>query len=127
MSQMRVVQKLDEFTAQYIDTALWSTLANRTDDDDSCLNAHVDRDDLSSVALAQVIRECREFQEVNEEDIDGRYSDAGHDFWLTREGHGCGFWDGDWPEPEASRLTTASEQAGEQPWYIGDDGLVHIY
>lgn len=22
---------------------------------------------------------------------------AGHDFWLTRNGHGAGFWDGDWP------------------------------
>jgi hypothetical protein len=22
----------------------------------------------------------------------------GHDAWLTREGHGCGFGDGDWPE-----------------------------
>jgi hypothetical protein len=22
----------------------------------------------------------------------------GHDFWLTRQGHGAGFWDGDWPE-----------------------------
>ena len=21
---------------------------------------------------------------------------AGHDFWLTRNGHGAGFWDGDW-------------------------------
>lgn len=20
----------------------------------------------------------------------------GHDFWLTRNGHGAGFWDGDW-------------------------------
>ena len=23
---------------------------------------------------------------------------AGHDFWLTRNGHGAGFWDGDWPK-----------------------------
>lgn len=22
---------------------------------------------------------------------------AGHDFWLTQNGHGAGFWDGDWP------------------------------
>ena len=22
---------------------------------------------------------------------------AAHDFWLTRNGHGAGFWDGDWP------------------------------
>jgi hypothetical protein len=22
---------------------------------------------------------------------------AGHDLWLTSQGHGAGFWDGDWP------------------------------
>ena len=26
---------------------------------------------------------------------------AGHDFWLTRNGHGAGFWDGDWIAPVA--------------------------
>ena len=24
------------------------------------------------------------------------YQQFGHDLWLTHEGHGCGFWDGDW-------------------------------
>src|SRR5690606_5349913 len=38
------------------------------------------------------------------------YSDErfGHDFWLTRNGHGAGFWDRDElnikPEPEAANL-----------------------
>lgn len=38
---------------------------------------------------------------------------ATFDFWLTRNGHGAGFWDGDWPVPAATRLTEASEKAGE--------------
>ena len=28
---------------------------------------------------------------------DGELARAGHDFWLTRNGHGAGFWDGDLP------------------------------
>ena len=24
----------------------------------------------------------------------------GHDFWLTRNGHGAGFWDGDWDDAD---------------------------
>jgi|TARA_R110000744_G_scaffold366338_1_gene475354 hypothetical protein len=24
----------------------------------------------------------------------------GHDFWLTRNGHGAGFWDGDWNDAD---------------------------
>ena len=28
---------------------------------------------------------------------DDEIEQAGHDFWLTRNRHGAGFWDGDWP------------------------------
>ena len=50
---------------------------------------------------------------------------AGHDFWLTRQGHGAGFWDGDWPEPYAAMLTKGAECYGEFQTYAGDDGLIH--
>tara|TARA_R100001530_G_scaffold106025_1_gene74048 strand:- start:761 stop:1126 length:366 start_codon:yes stop_codon:yes gene_type:complete len=40
-------------------------------------------------------------------------SQAGHDFWLTRQGHGAGFWDGDWSEPFAKLLSAGSECYGE--------------
>ena len=50
---------------------------------------------------------------------------AGHDFWLTRCGHGAGFWDGDRPEPAATVLTKASKAYGEVDLYIGDDGKVY--
>lgn len=26
----------------------------------------------------------------------GDLGQLGHDFWMTSQGHGCGFWDGDW-------------------------------
>jgi hypothetical protein len=51
---------------------------------------------------------------------------AGHDFWLTRNGHGAGFWDGDWPEPAATELTDAAHAAGEISAYLGDDGFIHL-
>lgn len=35
-----------------------------------------------------------EIQEYIDENFD--YEAAGHDFWLTRNHHGAGFWDGDW-------------------------------
>ncbi len=50
---------------------------------------------------------------------------AGHDFWLTRNRHGAGFWDGDYPEPAASQLTKASHNYGEVSLYVGDDNLIH--
>jgi hypothetical protein len=39
---------------------------------------------------------------------------AGHDLAMTRNGHGVGFWDGDWPKPQAQWLTDACETVGQQ-------------
>lgn len=50
---------------------------------------------------------------------------AGHDFWLTRCGHGAGFWDGDWPEPAATALTEASKAFRNVDLYVGDDGEIN--
>lgn len=51
---------------------------------------------------------------------------AGRDFWYTRNGHGCGFWDGDWPEPYATALTDASKAFKSVDVYLGDDGKVYL-
>ncbi|MCU9611740.1 hypothetical protein OEK97_27930, partial [Escherichia coli] len=50
---------------------------------------------------------------------------AGHDFWLTHNGHGAGFWDGDWPEPFATQLTNAANEFNEIDLYVGDDQQIH--
>jgi len=63
----------------------------------------------------------------NAADIAGECDRAGHDFWLTRNGHGAGFWDGDWPDDAGGRLTEASKKYGEFNLYVGDDGLIHGY
>ena len=34
---------------------------------------------------------------------------AGRDFHFTRNGHGCGFWDGHWPTDIGQRLTKAAK------------------
>ncbi len=46
---------------------------------------------------------------------------AGHDFWLTRGGHGVGFWDRGL-DALGDRLTAAAEAFGEAfaPWDCGD-------
>ena len=62
-------------------------------------------------------------------DVGGKSTDndeqAGHDFWLTRNGHGAGFWDGDWKDPYADMLTKGAKCYGEFEPYLGDDGLIY--
>lgn len=55
----------------------------------------------------------------------GGWEMAGHDFWLTREEHGAGFWDRNLGEL-GDRLTEASkEYGGLIHLYLGDDGLIY--
>ena len=55
----------------------------------------------------------------------GTPKQAGHDFWLTRNGHGAGFWDGDWPEPWATQFTEGAQSYCVFETYEGDDGLIY--
>lgn len=49
------------------------------------------------------------------------FSQAGHDFHLTRNGHGCGFWDGDWPEPQGTVLTSWANTFGTSELNTGTE------
>lgn len=49
---------------------------------------------------------------------------AGHDFWLTRNGHGVGYWDRGLGQL-GERLTVASKAYGGKDLYLGDDELVY--
>ncbi len=57
----------------------------------------------------------------NESDV---WDLAAHDFILTRNGHGAGFWDGGWSEPIATKLTDLCKKFGEIEVYLSDDGLL---
>ena len=52
------------------------------------------------------------------------YGRAGHDFWLTRNGHGAGYWDRGLGEV-GDALTTAAEVYGSCDLYVGDDGKIY--
>ena len=49
----------------------------------------------------------------------------GHDFWLTRCGHGTGFWDRG-HGLSGNRAAEWAKVAGSRDLYEGDDGLLYI-
>lgn len=114
---------LDTFTRSYIEAMLWASV----DDDDNPLDELFAYGDFSEDAKQKIIKECASFQRENAKDI-GVYSRrAGHDFFLTRNHHGAGFWDGDWPSREGRRLTESSDAYGEQDVYVCDDGRLYLF
>jgi hypothetical protein len=113
----------------YVTCALWSS----TGDDDRPLDEDHSPDDLADEARSSMRADVEAFAKENAQTIlaclgHGRcdWSRAGHDLWLNRNGHGCGFWDGDWPDAEGKRLTQAAKALGESYVYVGDDGKVYV-
>jgi len=50
-----------------------------------------------------------------------------HDFILTRNGHGAGFWDGGWHAPWGEKLTELARSFRQVDCYVDeDDDLVFI-
>ena len=94
-------------------------------------------DEIATSAQEKCSIDCADFIQANLEDLQEyaeRLGDhpeytawerAGHDFWLTRNGHGAGFWDrglGDLGD----RLSNAAHVYGSVDPYVGDDNLVHF-
>jgi len=115
------VARLDTFTAAYLECAFWSS----TDDEDQPMDRNYAIADLAPEALQRAIDDCAAFQAEHSDAIGDRDAQAGHDFWLTRNGHGAGFWDGDWPIV-GDALTEAAKAYGAIDLYVGDDGAVYF-
>ena len=115
---------LKTFTAAYIEAALWSSTDESNEQGGEPLDKNYGPDDITPDTQKQMEKDCREFYRAH----NAKWSDdsyAGHDFWLTRNHHGAGFWDGDYPEPQATELTDAANAYGSFGLYVGYDGKVH--
>lgn len=111
-----------DFTRGYIDAILWSS--------------GIDCEDwLSDEFIEEAQNDCLAFIYENDTNL-SRYCEhrntegspmfsAGHDFALTRNGHGAGFWDRlELPKEIRDELTESSKSFGEAWPYIDDNGMI---
>jgi hypothetical protein len=116
------IADLDPFTRGYLEMALFTST-----EDDEPLEGLYTLDDIADGSLVEAAETCRQFQGSVSADLEGRDpSRAGGDFWLTRNRHGAGYWDGDYPDDIGSRLTDAAHAWGSSDAYVGDDGRVYL-
>lgn len=123
---------LDEFTRAYIAAALWSTNDNSDEETGGDpFDANYGPSHIHPTTLARMVDDCRRFQRDHAETLarcGGGLEQAGHDFWLTRNRHGVGFWDRRddvWDAAARDELTASSHRWGEIDLYLGDDGKIH--
>lgn len=85
--------------------------------------------ELAQETLDQFLADCGAFLgEIEDAGIEWRdalgWEQLGHDLWLTRNGHGAGFWDRDLGQL-GDALTDAAKRQGSRDLYVGDDGLIY--
>ena len=109
----------------YIECALWSSTYETEDRDDNPMDDG--EHELAPETRDAMEADCGAFlaycEETGTTHDDWDYTQLGHDFWLTRNGHGAGFWDRGLPE--GAKLTEAAKTFGSADLYIGDDGLIY--
>jgi|ERR1700722_455567 len=122
--------EIREFVSGYVECALWSS---SDPDTEAPLDAEYDVLDFTSDACERAAYECAEFWQANEIDLTWYFqsiavgdwtaeSMAGHDFWLTRNGHGTGFWDREAGQA-GENLADAARKYGEVNVFPETSGL----
>lgn len=114
----------------YIECAIWSSV-HFEDENDDC-GTPLDQVDaeLSESARESMANDCADLLSLLEAEgvewsEDWSEEQFGHDFWLTRNGHGAGFWDRG--KGELGRILSQwAKTYGSSDLYVGDDGMIYV-
>lgn len=94
LSKSDLLASFDAFTTAYITCALWSSTDESDDSGGRPLDDSYGPEDVTLATLREMSADCKSFVSLAGSHLDGIDAEqAGHDFWLTRNGHGAGFWD----------------------------------
>ena len=121
--------ELAVFIKGYFECALWASTLG--DDIGTPMDQDYSREDFADETQEKLRDDATEFYLAHETAI-ARYCErtqndadyAGHDFWLTRNGHGAGFWDRGIGEL-GEHLSHVARECGSCDLYIGDDGRIY--
>lgn len=116
---------MSEVTRAYLSAALWTS----DGDDERPLESQYSLTDLTFETIINAEKVCTAFAAANADTIESAgltQAQVGHDLWLTRNGHGAGFWDRDIGEA-GTLLTTACEFLGEVYAIETGNGQVEIF
>lgn len=130
---------MSDFTKHYLMAALWLGL----DNDELPLDEFYSIEDIAEESIQQAIADCTKFQSdfstmlksayefytesgmIEHHDSGSPEACAGHDFYLTRNRHGVGFWDRGMGHL-GDTLTEVAHTYGEASLYVGDEGKLHF-
>jgi hypothetical protein len=130
---------VEDMLRGYVDAALWSS----SDEDDTQFSRWASRSDIAASSIKSMKKDISKFVRANKNalvdyaekikvsysaDYSNPYEQAGHDLWLTRNGHGSGFWDRNYGGHDeiGKKLTAGAKKLGMSDLYRGDDGKIYV-
>lgn len=130
--------EIERALENYAECALWTASCNGQADHEDCRGQDCDASlldlgyDLASfdpASVAEMRAQLSAFVASAEAERPDAFAgmdpeQLGHDFSLTRNGHGAGFWDRGLGE-RGTYLTALCKPYGEAHVYVGDDGIAH--
>lgn len=123
--------QLDTMFRSYVDCALWADGDDKDDEYQSFEELGLTAADLEPSAAGYMARDVEKFvASLDERELRMATTTPGtmgHYLWLTKQGHGDGFWasPGTWHYKEDS-LTAKAQALGECYLYLTDDGKIGL-
>ena len=129
---MSNIHYVEDFVIAYMIAALWSSNDESDERGGEPMDSNYSIDDIAPETKETMLKECQRFIEEDWDDLQeipngGEYNRAeraGHDFWLTRNHHGAGFWDRGLGAV-GKRLTEAARKGKGRNLYVRDDGMIY--
>lgn len=133
---MATRKHFNEFFNAYVTAALWSSNDESDESGGEPMDWNYDKSDIAAESIRKMKSDCVKFMRENKVDLQEfidelprredytRWEQAGHDFWLTRNGHGAGFWDRG-VGAVGERLTKACKKFREVYLVVGDNGKIY--
>lgn len=113
------------FVDAYLEAALWASPVG--DNEQPLDNQGYTIQDFAQKAVDEAVKDSNDFIRANERLLTsvGTMEQHGHDFWLTRNHHGAGFWDRGYGNV-GKLLTKSAHTYGELFAYAGDDKKIYF-
>ena len=114
---MKTLEMIDDFVKGYKEAMAWTEEESIGSDWEYSPESETD-----------IINECLQFYQANASLmslVSPDFEQHGHDFWLTRNGHGAGFWDRGYKKEIADALTEDSHRCGEAYLLSEDREIAH--
>lgn len=114
--------KLDSFERAFFGCALWSSTDESNEQGGEPLDKNYSISDIAEETILKLKADCDSFREMNAELLEqaGDSEQNGHDFWLTRNRHGAGFWDRGYSKAVGNGLTESAHVFGEVNLLVHD-------